>query len=558
MPRAMGKLERLSYERHERDLELCKRKGGHPRGLKFDEAAGQRVITFIEKYCRHHKGEWSGRPLILEPWQKSILLSAFGWIRADGTRRFRTMYMEVARKNGKSELAGALGLYLLLGDHEPGAEVYSTATKKDQARIVWKTAAEMVKKSPELKRFIKCYQSSLVVERNSSSFQPLSAESNTLDGLNPHGNIVDELHAHRDRGVWDVLDSAMGSRRQPMTIAITTAGIYDQDGIGWTMHDYAQKVLEQTFDDDDFFAFIAAPDEGDKPFDETTQQKANPNWGVSVKLDYMAKQAVKAQRQTGFFNEYTTKHLNSWTQQVKRWLNMEKWNACEPATPPLANARELAIVREKLLNGRICRGGLDLSSKLDLTAFVLEFENDSNEIELICRFWLPESRVDETLKKGQRFYETWVREGWLKTTPGDVIDYEFIRAEINELSETYKIKEIAFDPWNAVDIATRLTGDGITMVEVRQGYRTLSEPSKDIEARIIQGKVRHHNDPILRWNAANAVVITDPTGSIKPDKAKATEKIDGIAAWVMARSRSIVAIETDESPYSGSRGFLSL
>lgn len=562
MTRAIGKLERIFRERHERDLELSRAPGGHPRGLVFDADAGERVVTFVERYCKHHKGEWAGRPLLLEEWQKAIVRQAFGWRRADGTRRFRTMYVEVGRKNGKSELAAALGLYMLVGDHEAGAEVYSSATKKDQARIVWNTAAQMLKASPELRRFVRGLQSSLVVSKNASFFQPLGADSSTLDGLNPHGNIIDELHAHRDRGVWDVLDSAMGARRQPMTIAITTAGIYDANGIGWEMHDYATKVLDGTFVDDSFFAFIATPDEEDAAgggyFTEVAQQKANPNWGVSVKPDYLAKQAEKAQRMPGFLNEYLIKHLNVWTQQAKRWLPMDRWAKCETPLTAGADAFAFALEREKSLEGRECRGGLDLSSKLDLTALVLEFRDEEGKfVDLLCRFWLPEERVQEALKKGQRHYEVWAREGWLRTTPGDVVDYEFIRAEVNELAKRFVLKELAFDPWGALDLATRLTGDGVQMVECRQGFRTLSEPSKQIEADVMEGRLRHAHNPILRWCASNAVVVSDPAGNLKPDKAKAAERIDGIVALIMARSRGIVATGDDESAYE-ERGFLSL
>jgi phage terminase large subunit-like protein len=547
-------MERMAKERHARDLELCR--DGHPRGFRFEAEAGDFVVRWVERYCKHHKGEWAGKPLILEQWQRDIVRQAFGWKRADGTRRFRTVYIEVARKNGKSELAAALGLYLLVADGEAGAEVYSSATKKDQARIVWKTAAAMVKASPELRKAVRGFQHSLTV--GESLFQPLSSESNTLDGLNPHGNIIDELHAHKDRGVWDVLDSAMGARRQPMTIAITTAGIYDKEGIGWEQHDYATKVLDGTFDDDQFYVFIAGPDDGDDHFGEAAQQKANPNWGVSVDPRFVEKQAEKAQRQPGFLNEYLIKHLNIWTQQAKRWLPMDKWAASDPSPPP-AEARAIAIAREGQLEKRSCRAGLDLSSKLDLTALVLEFEDgETEEVTLVCRFWLPEARVKEQLEKGKRHYETWAREGWLKTTPGDVVDYEFIRAEVNALAERFVIRELSFDPWGAMDLATRLAGDDVKVVECRQGFKSLSEPCKDLEAKVVQGKVKHMSHPVLRWCAANAVVVADAAGNIKPDKAKASERIDGIVAWAMARSRAIVANDEDEHAYSGSGGFKSL
>lgn len=556
--RVIGKYERLCAERHARDLELASRPGGHPRGLRFDKSLGERVVTFIERYCKHHKGEWAGKPLLLEQWQKDILEQAFGWLRTDGSRRFRTLYIEVPRKNGKSELASALGLYLQLADGEAGAEVYSSATKKDQARIVWKTAEQMVKKSPDLKRYIKAYQSSLVVEKTGSTFQPLSAESKTLDGLNPHGNIVDELHAHKDRGVWDVLDTAMGARRQPMTVAITTAGTYDAESIGWQTHDYATKVLEGLFDDDSFFAFIAAADESDGEgggyFTTETQQKANPNYAISIKPEYLAKQAEKAQRQPSFMNEYLRLHLNVWTQQLTRWIPIEKWNQNEQPVTTDEETRELCLSREAALASSVGYGGLDLSSKLDLTAFALAVPGNDDEINLLMRFWLPEERALECEKEGKRHYATWARNGWLTLTPGNVIDYEFIRKEINALNERFIIKECAFDPWNAIDLATRLGSDGVNMVECRQGYKSMTEPSKDLEARVIQGKVRHGHNPILKWCIANAVVTSDAAGNIKPDKEKATGKIDGVVAVIMAMSRLIV---DSENAYKD-RGFLSL
>ena len=547
--RTIGKYERLFNERHEKDLKLVQRKSGHPRGLVWSEELGTRVVQFVEKYCAHHKGEWAGKPLILEPWQKSIITQAFGWLRPDGTRRYRTIYVEVPRKNGKSEIAGALGLYLLVADGEAGAEVYSSATKKEQARIVWSTASAMVKASPLLKKHVTPYRNSLHVSRNGSTFEPLGADSNTLDGLNPHGNIVDELHAHRDRGVWDVLDTAMGARRQPLTLAITTAGTYSSESIGWQMHEYACKVLEGVFEDDSFFAYIAAADEGDDYFSEETQQKANPNWNISIKPSYLSKQAEKAQRQPSFLNEYLRLHLNVWTQQVSRWLPVERWNSCEREPQLGEDVKKLAEAREKTLEGKICYGGLDLSSKLDLTALVLEFPSPDGSTDLVCRFWLPEERALERARKGQRFYETWVKEGWLTPTPGNVIDYEFIRAEVNALSKRFQLKELAFDPWGATDLATRLMGDGIVMVECRQGYKSLSEPSKDLEAKIADKKVRHAWNPVLRWCVGNAVVTTDSAGNIKPDKEKASDRIDGVVATVMALSRSICAKPEESGSY---------
>jgi phage terminase large subunit-like protein len=544
--RQPSKYELLCYERHERDLALCRQPGGHPRGLWFDAEAAERPVRFVEDYCTHHKGEWAGKPLLLQDWQKAIIRQAFGWMRADGTRRFRTLYWELPRKQGKSTLAAGLGLYLTMGDREPGAEVYASATKKDQARIVWDEAARTVRKSPKLQRHARAFRNSLHCERLGSKFEPLGADSNTLDGLNPHGNIVDELHAHRDRGVWDVLDTAMGARRQPVTLAITTAGTYAPESIGWQMHDKARKVLEGVIEDEYFHAFIAAADEptkGDEGyyFTEEAQRQANPGWGVSVKPTYLAEQAAKAQTQPSFLNTYLRLHLNVWTQQVTRWLSLERWTEAHPV-PTGRNGREWALEQEEALAGRKCWGGLDLSSKWDLCALVFAFPGEGDEVHFLSRFWLPEGTVEKYARKGQRHYAQWAQEGWLTTTPGDVVDYEFIRSEVNALAKRYALQELAFDQWGATDLATRLMSDGIPMVECRQGFKTLSEPSKDLEARTISRKVRHMAHPVMRFCVSNAVVSTDSAGNIKPDKSKAADRIDGVVAAVMALSRLIVSI----------------
>lgn len=558
--RTLGKYERLYLERHERDLALAAAPGGHPRGLRFDLEAGERVVRFVEGYCQHHKGEWAGRPFALDDWQRQWILIAFGWRRADGTRRFRIMYVEIPRKNGKSTLAAALGLYLLIADHEPGAEIYASATKEKQARIVWDEAAKTIKKSPKLSKHVKAFRSSIVCERTGSKFEPLGSDSDTQDGLNPHGNIVDELHAHRDRGMWDVLDTAMGARRQPLTLAITTAGTYDPESIGWQIHDQATKVLEGVYEDDSFFAFIASAEKDEEflkknpafYFSEEAQRQANPGYGISVKPDHLKGQAEKARRQPSFTNEYLRLHLNVWPQQVTRWLSLEDWASCEDisSTMVAAELRAISTAREQSLVGRKCWGGLDLSTKLDLAACALVFPSEKgDEIDVVCRFWLPERTVEKYAEKGRRHYEAWVRDGWIVTTPGDVIDYEYIRRDVNELAKTYALQEMAFDPWGATDLSTRLTGDGLQMVETRQGYKSLSEPSKDLEARVVSRKVRHAGNPVLRFCVSNAVITRDSAGNIKPDKEKASDKIDGVVAVVMALSRILCAQEEQPSPY---------
>jgi phage terminase large subunit-like protein len=540
--RTPGKYERLCWERHDRDLALAypagvpadPRETRHPRGLWFDAAAGERVVHFIERFCRHSKGEWAGRRIVLEEWQRRILRAVFGWMRADGTRRFRIAYVEIPRKNAKSTTAGAVGLYLLVADNEPGAEIYSSATKEDQAKIVWGAAEAMVKQSPELRRFVRPLKKNLSCGRMASKFEPLGADSDTLDGLNPHGNVVDELHAHKNRALWDVLITAMGARRQPVTLAITTAGVYDPETIGWQMHDHACKVLEGVLEDDAYFAFIAAADPEDDWRDPATWAKANPNLGVSVKRSYMAEECDRAKTQPSFLNTFLRLHLDRWTEQVTRWITMEKWNACTGTPAPL--------------EGRRAFGGLDLSSKLDLSAFTLLAEAADGCYDCFFRFWVPEELVQE---REQRHllpsYSAWVRDGLLITTPGNVIDYDFIKRDILEAARRLQLREIGYDPWNAEQIAIQLLDalnpsraeTGFQMVSMRQGMATLSEPSKEFEKLVVAGKLRHGGHPVMRWMVANATTRTDANGNIAPDKSVSTGKIDGVVSTILALGRAI-------------------
>jgi phage terminase large subunit-like protein len=542
--RAVGKYERLARERDARDRALAAQPGGHPRGLWFDADAAERVVRFVEKYCRHYEGEWAGQPIRLEEWQKrDVIYPIFGWKKANGYRRFRTAYIELGRKNGKSFLTSALALYLLIADGEPGAQVYSAATKEEQATIVWRGAMEMAEASKDLSRFLTIHGKkkktggTIFCDRTKGFFRPLGSDSKTQDGLNPHAQVIDELHAHQDHRVWNVLTTAMGARRQPINLVITTAGTYDKESIGWQKHEYGQQILDGNTVDDSFFAFICAIDEDDDPLDPKCWGKANPNLGVSVKLDDMEQQATTARNDPGFYNDFLRLRLNRWTQQITRWLSVEKWKECDPTTPE--QALEKREWREDGLKGLSCFAGLDLSSKLDLTALVLAFPAGDGWFELLCRFWLPQDRVDEQEKHGKAFYAQWVKEGWITTTPGAVVDYGFIRTELGKLAEKYRIEEIPYDPHNATQIATELgEEDGLPMVEHKQGYVSMSEPSKAFEAAIVAGRIRHGGNPVLRWMVGNAVKKTDSAGNIKPDKEKAKDKIDGVVAAIMAVGRA--------------------
>jgi len=558
--RAMGKYEHLYLEREIRDLALAypnvappsdPRETRHPRGLWFDVMAGRRVVEFVERYCRHSKGEWAGTKIVLERWQKQLLVTLFGWKRADGTRRYRIAYIEIARKNAKSTLAAAIGLYLTLGDQEPGAEVYASATKKDQAKIVHGAAEAMVKQSPELKQYLRTFRHNISCEKLGSKFEPLGADSDTLDGLNPSGNIVDETHAHKDRGLWDVLQTAQGARRQPMTLAITTAGVYDPTSIGWELHDAAVKVLEGVVDDDRLFAYIAAIDEDDDWRDPAVWGKANPNLDVSVKRDYLTEQAAQAEHQPSFENTFVRLHCNRWTNQVTRWIPLERWNACTDAPRPLT--------------GRVVFGGLDLSTKLDITACTLVAKDEDGTWDLHFRFYVPADLVAERETRHEMpSYAAWVRDGYLIAMPGNTIDYDFIRADLLQVARETKLTQIGYDPWNAEQLAVQLlnalnptrTETGFQMVPMRQGMATLSEPCKEFERLIVARKLRHGGHPVMRWMVANVSTRYDANGNIAPDKEHSTGKIDGVVSTVLALGRGVLV--TPKPSVYETRGLLEV
>lgn len=531
--RVPGKYERLCYERHERDLEL-----GAARGLTFDPAAGQRVVDFIERYCKHHKAEWAGRPLRLEEWQKKILRIAFGWMRSDGTRRFRTVYIEIPRKNGKSELTGGVGLYLLVADGEHGAEIYSVATKKDQAKIVWGAAEAMVKQSAALRKYVRAYKNNLSCERMGSKFEPLSSESKTQDGLNASAGLTDEAHAHQDRHLYDVVATSMGSRRQPINWVITTAGVYNPETIGWELHERAIHVLDGVIEDDSFFAFIAAAGEEDDWEKPETWINANPNYGISVKPDYFKEQYARAASTPSFLNTFLRYHLNRWTQQRDRWIPIEKWNAC---------AR---VVDEAALEGDRCFAALDLSSKIDITSLTLCFPRPLSKpdaprtYDFVFRFWCPEESIMRRSKEDRVPYDAWTRDGWIIPTPGNVVDYSFPIAELALASKRFKIDEVAYDPWNATGTAIALQDKGLTLVEFGQGFKSMSEPTKELEKLVIANQIAHATPrgihPVMRWMVANVAVKRDPADNLKPDKSSAIGRIDGVVSTIMALGRALV------------------
>ncbi len=492
----------------------------------YDEAAADRAVGFFEDLLVHVKGEWAGEPLRLASWQETdIIRPLFGWKREDGTRRYRTVYVEIPRKCGKSTLAAGVALYLLTADSEPGAEVYSAAADRAQAGIVFSLAKAMVEQSPELAAICRTYVRSIAIEPRHSTYQVLSADVPTKHGLNAHGVIFDELHAQPNRDLWDVLTTATGSRRQPVVLAITTAG-YDRHSICWELHDFAIKVRDGIIEDDAFLPVIYAADEEDDWQAPETWAKANPNLGVSVKAEYLEREAKRAREVPAYENTFKRLHLNLWTEQATRWLSMDRWDACD------------GPVDGRTLRGERCFAALDLSTTTDLSALVLFFPEGG---EVLPFFWLPEANLRDRVRRDRVPYDVWANQGLIELTEGDVIDYAFIRERLNQLSLEYEIVELAYDPWGATKLATELTDDGFELVPHRQGFASMAAPTRELETRVLAGEIRHGGHPVLRWNAANVAVKTDPAGNLKPDKSKSVDRIDGVVALIMALGRAACA-----------------
>lgn len=512
---------RLACQRHVDDLAAA-----GERGLRFDPDAGQHVIDFFS-FLRHSKGEWAGQVVELEPWQQAILWILFGWQRADGTRRFRTAYLEVARKNGKSTLAAGIALYLLIGDGEPGAEVYSAATKRAQAKIVFDEASRMVKKAPALAKRVTVFRDNLHIRNTANKMEPLGRDADTMDGLNVHGAVVDELHAHRTDDVWGVLETATGSRRQPLIFGITTAG-FNQDVFCFRLREYLIKVLDGIIHDDSFFGLIFTLDEGDDWTDEGTWIKANPNLGISVKVADLRDKASKARALGSALTHFLTKHLNIWTNAAELWIHPDKWRACGEEF----DERDLA--------GRPCYGALDLSNTLDLTAWVLVFPpvDDDPRYIVLPRFWVPEDAIEERRRNQRVPYDEWVRDGYITAIPGAVIDYEYIYEQIDRDAQTFDIKEVGYDRWGAAEVYLHLEKAGMATVQIGQGFQSMSAPMKELEKLIVSGRIRHGNNPVLTWNMHNLVATRDPSNNMKPDKRRSREKIDGAVATIMGIDRA--------------------
>lgn len=441
---------RLAVERYYADLDRALDEGRY-----FDKKAAMRAIHFIEK-LKHTKGEWAGQRFRLEPWQQFVLWNIFGWKNADGTRRFRYAYIEIARKNGKTALSAGIGLYMLFADGESRPEVYSAATVKDQAKICFSDAVEIVK-ATDLKNYLTPYRNSIVYELKGGTMKPLSSDYGTHDGLNPSCGIIDEFHAHKDSGMFDVIKSAFGARRQPLMFVITTAG-FNKSGACYAYRENVIKVLRGVNEDDSLFGIIYTLDDKSEWDDPKMWIKANPNLGVSLSADYLADQVKDAKNRPEAVRNVMTKNVDLWVDAERTWILDDAWQKCIGTTAPAD------------LKGCACWGGLDLSNVSDITAYVLLF-HENDRFQLLPHFWIPEEKMREKIRKENINYDKWVAEGYVTVTPGNVIDYDFVKADILRIVADYDLRTSAYDRWNSsqtiIDLAER--GDGVQ--SFRSGLR---------------------------------------------------------------------------------------
>lgn len=496
----------------------------------YSKDAADYAVAFIEALC-HTKGSWAGHPFELIDWQEQIVRDVFGILKPNGYRQFNTAYVEIPKKMGKSELAAAIALLLTCGDNEERAEVYGCAADRQQASIVFEVAADMVRMCPALNRRVKLLASTkrLVYLPTNSFYQVLSAEAYSKHGFNIHGVVFDELHTQPNRRLFDVMTKGSGdARMQPLYFLITTAGD-NVNSICYEVHQKANDLLAGRKHDATFYPVIYGAEEDDDWTDPKVWKKVNPSIGITVGIDKIKAACESAKQNPAEENSFRQLRLNQWVKQAVRWMPMEKWDKCAFKVDP------------ESLKGRICYGGLDLSSTTDITAFVLVFPpaDEEDKYHILPFFWIPEENLDLRVRRDHVNYDLWKKQGFLKTTEGNVVHYGFIESFIEKLGTQYNIREIAFDRWGAVQMTQNLEGLGFTVVPFGQGFKDMSPSTKELMKLTLEEKIAHGGQPVLRWMMDNIFVRTDPAGNIKPDKEKSTEKIDGAVATIMGLDRAL-------------------
>lgn len=501
-------------------IKACKRflNDLHRDEFYFSMDAYGHVKTFIENMA-HTQGEWQGKPVVLEPWQCFILANIFGFYRkSTKSRRFRVSYVEVPRKNAKSTLASWINNYGLLADDEPGAQVYSAATKLMQSKMVFDESYRCLKKLDwVLEAGVKCHssQNMNVIKFGDSIYKPLEWAPESMDGLNTHFCAIDEYHAHKSDALFNVMKNSMGARLQPLLHVITTAG-FNKESPCYNYRKYCEKILNGELEDDSLFAIMYTLDKDDDWQNPKMWQKANPNYGVSVYPQFLLDGLKEAKERVSKEIEFKTKLLNIWTDTEMTWIADDKWKACASNEEPFGD----------------CYGGLDLATTSDFCAYSLFWPANK-----FMRTWyfVPEDSVRERNDQAGDSIREWVHQDFICATPGNVTDYDYIREKINELSEIYGMpKDIAFDPYNSSQLVIQLQDEGYKLFKFRQGFLSMSQPTKEFERMVLKGELKHDGNPVCRWMMGNVLLKTDPAMNVKIDKSKSGDKVDGPVSKVMA------------------------
>ncbi len=510
------------------------------KGARFDPDRVDRVVFKVFPRLQHTQSDWAGQPLRPDPWQIAYILApVYGWVHQndDGkwVRIIRTEYVDVPKRNGKTTLAGGQAIYLTGADDEEGAQVYAVAIAKDQARFCFDPVKALAEKSPALKDVMRALASRIVHTKTGSYFAVVSSIADLLQGANVHGAIIDELHKHKSREMLDALRRATGSRPQPLIVIITTADDGRDSTVYAEVRAYCEQLARKVFKDHRFYGVIWAADESDDPFAEATWKKANPGYGISPRRDFLEGEAVIARNSPANLANFQRLHLGIRTKQESKYIEMPLWD------------RNSGLVSEAILAGRDCYGGLDLASTSDLCALAWDFPDGTGGHDTLWRFWMPEAALEPLDRKTAGSATVWVRDGFLTLTPGDVVDYEYIRNAINLDRETFSVRELGYDPWNSSQIVIDLQQDGMNMVQIRQGFATLGSPTKELLRLLREGtneepRYRHGGNPCMRWQVDNFAVAMDAAGNVKPDRAAvaaAGAKMDGVVAGIMALDRAM-------------------
>lgn len=505
-----------------------------PKGAYYDKKAAERAVKFIEN-LRHFKGKWAGQRFLLMKWQLRLVRELFGWMRKDGTRLYRSAYVEAPRKTGKTSLASAIALYLAHGDGEAAPEIYFAAYDKDQARICYETARHMTEQSPELQEVTLVYtgRREMVLANNPGGFlRPLSRESAKQYGLNLHGLIFDELMTQKTRELWNALTTSQGSREQPLTFAISTAG-WEEVSVCFEQHELVRQIQEGVVSDDTFLGVVYGAAKDADWTDEAVWKAANPSLGETVGVEFYRQRYTKAKNQPAEQNVFRTLLLSQWVGQAERYFDMNAWNRCDGEPD----------------DGGLAFGGLDLASTTDLAAFVVL--NNDESVHLWA--YLPEEGIRDRERRDRAPYRMWADQGHMTLTPGPTIDYAFIKADIREAAERFDLKDVSYDPWNATQLVGELEEEGLVMVKLRQGFASLSAPTKELQRRVMEKRLRHGGNPVLAWCASNTGTTTDPAGNVKPDRTRSSGRIDPVVALIGAIDGHSRRGRAKESVYSRRR-----